>query len=146
MPNLLIFRSFGKFFGLAGLRLGFVIADAPLQDRFEDWLGPWSVSGPALSLAASLLAGDTLAIARRIAERSKALRSSLAEAGLSVAGGTDLFALVADRRAAAIHEQLCRHHILVRKFDYAADWLRFGLTADAGEDRRLALALDGLKS
>ena len=142
--NLLIFRSFGKFFGLAGLRLGFVIADPSLQDRFEDWLGPWAVSGPALWLAATVLAGDNAAIGPGIKARSEALRQVLAQAGLSVAGGTDLFALVADPRASAIYDELCRHHILVRKFDYAPDWLRFGLTADETQDRRLAAALSGL--
>lgn len=146
MPNLVIFRSFGKFFGLAGLRLGFVIADAAVQDRFEDWLGPWSVSGPALSLAATLLAGDTSPISRQIAARSVALRAILADAGLKVLGGTDLFALVTDPRAAILYEHLCNHHILVRKFDYAADWLRFGLTASDLDDRRLAAALSELKS
>lgn len=145
MVNLLVFRSFGKYFGLAGLRLGFLIADATLQDRFDDWLGPWAVSGPALALAGSLLAGDTAAIGERIAGRSAALRSVLASAGLTVTGGTDLFALVVDRRAGVIHDQLCRHHILVRKFDYAADWLRFGLPADSAADLRLAGALDGFK-
>ena len=45
-------------------------------------------------------------------------------------------------QAAALHEHLCCHHILVRKFDYAADWLRIGLTADAAEDQRLSAALD----
>ncbi len=142
--NLVIFRSFGKFFGLAGIRLGFVIADRSLQDRFEEWLGPWAVSGPALWLAAAVLANDTAEIGRRIAERHRALCTVLADAGLSVAGGTGLFALVAHRRAAAIHEHLCRHHILVRKFDYDPEWLRFGLTADTQQDRRLASALTGL--
>lgn len=145
LSNLLIFRSFGKFFGLAGLRLGFVIGAPDVQGRFEDWLGPWAVSGPALALAASFLAGDTAEIGRRIALRSASLRAVLAEAGLVVTGGTNLFALVADDRAAAIHEHLCRHHILVRKFDYAANWLRFGLTADRDADRRLASALGGWK-
>ncbi|MBO9098750.1 MULTISPECIES: threonine-phosphate decarboxylase CobD [unclassified Rhizobium] len=146
MDKLIIFRSFGKFFGLAGIRLGFVLANPFLQERFEDWLGPWAVSGPALSLAATVFAGDTAVIGRHLAERSAALRSVLGGAGLSVAGGTDLFSLVVDSRAGAIHEHLCRHHILVRKFDYAAEWLRFGLTADAAEDRRLASALTGLTS
>ncbi|MGO7259042.1 aminotransferase class I/II-fold pyridoxal phosphate-dependent enzyme, partial [Rhizobium brockwellii] len=50
LSNLIIFRSFGKFFGLAGLRLGFAIARGDILARFEDWLGPWAVSGPALSI------------------------------------------------------------------------------------------------
>ncbi|MBB5573566.1 MULTISPECIES: threonine-phosphate decarboxylase CobD [Rhizobium] len=142
MSNLIIFRSFGKFFGLAGLRLGFVIAQAPILERFEDWLGPWAVSGPALSLAASLMAGDTTTIRNRILDRRSALDAVLRQAKLQVAGGTGLFTLVADDRASDIYAHLCRHHILVRKFDYAPNWLRFGLAPDEAADRRLAGALE----
>jgi cobalamin biosynthesis protein CobC len=141
MPGLIVFRSFGKFFGLAGLRLGFVIAQRSILDQFEDWLGPWAVSGPALSIAASLLARDPIPLARRIRERRAGLDDVLGKAGLVVAGGTDLFALVADRRARDIYAHLADHRILVRKFDYADDWLRFGLAPDVLADQRLALAL-----
>lgn len=142
MPNLILFRSFGKFFGLAGLRLGFVIAEASILARFEDWLGPWAVSGPALSLAASLMAGDTTAIRNRILDRRAALDAVLRGAKVNIAGGTGLFALVADGRANDLYSHLCRHHILVRKFDYAPDWLRFGLAPDEEADRRLAGVLE----
>ncbi|MFT4180342.1 MAG: threonine-phosphate decarboxylase CobD [Rhizobium sp.] len=142
MPNLILFRSFGKFFGLAGLRLGFVIAADSILVRFEDWLGPWAVSGPALSLAASLMAGDTTAIRNRILDRRAALDVALQRAKLNVAGGTGLFALVADDQAKDLYSHLCRHHILVRKFDYAPDWLRFGLAPDEEADRRLAGVLE----
>lgn len=141
LSNLVIFRSFGKFFGLAGLRLGFAIAEGDILERFEEWLGPWSVSGPALSLADSLLRQDVSAIRRRINERSAGLHSVLTGAGLRIAGGTALFTLVADEKAGDIYTHLCRHHILVRKFDYAPDWLRFGLTPDPAADRRLGEAL-----
>jgi len=145
LPHLIIFRSFGKFFGLAGLRLGFVVAAPSLLDRFDEWLGPWAVSGPALSIAAGLLRDDTQAIRARIRARRDALGAVLAGAGLTVAGGTDLFALVADSRAAHIYDRLGSHHILVRKFDYAPDWLRFGLAPDETADRRLATALADLE-
>ncbi|MGO8096333.1 threonine-phosphate decarboxylase CobD [Rhizobium leguminosarum] len=141
LSNLIIFRSFGKFFGLAGLRLGFAIARDDILARFEDWLGPWAVSGPALSIAASLLRSDASPIRRRIDERSAGLHAVLKGAGLRMAGGTALFTLVADARAGDIYAHLCRHHILVRKFDYAPDWLRFGLTPDPAADRRLGEAL-----
>lgn len=141
--NLIVFRSFGKFFGLAGLRLGFVVAAPVILDRFEDWLGPWAVSGPALSLSASLLRSDVSAIRETIAERRAGLHSVLTGAGLTVIGGTALFTLVGDGRASDIYTQLCRHHILVRKFDYAPEWLRFGLAPDPAADRRLAAALQG---
>ncbi|RUM26772.1 threonine-phosphate decarboxylase [Rhizobium vallis] len=141
LSNLVIFRSFGKFFGLAGLRLGFVIARDDILACFEDWLGPWAVSGPAQSLAASLLRSDVSAIRSRIDERCAGLHGALAAAGLRTAGGTALFSLVADARAGDIYTHLCRHHILVRKFDYAPDWLRFGLAPDPAADRRLGEAL-----
>ncbi|EJC66810.1 L-threonine-O-3-phosphate decarboxylase [Rhizobium leguminosarum bv. viciae WSM1455] len=141
LSNLIIFRSFGKFFGLAGLRLGFAIARDDILARFEDWLGPWAVSGPALSIAASLLRSDASPIRGRIDERSAGLHAVLKGAGLRMAGGTALFTLVADARAGDIYAHLCRHHILVRKFDYAPDWLRFGLTPDPAADRRLNEAL-----
>ncbi|MCV9942330.1 MULTISPECIES: threonine-phosphate decarboxylase CobD [Rhizobium] len=141
LSNLIIFRSFGKFFGLAGLRLGFAIARDDILARFEDWLGPWAVSGPALSIAGSLLRSDVAPIRSRINERCAGLHAVLKGAGLRMAGGTALFTLVADARAGDIYTHLCRHHILVRKFDYAPEWLRFGLTPDVAADRRLSQAL-----
>ena len=139
--RLIVLRSFGKFFGLAGLRLGFAIADGAILEKFKEWLGPWAVSGPALSIAASLLSSDQTSIFHRIRERRRALGVVLASSGLKVAGGTDLFALVADHRASDIYTHLAMHHILVRKFDYAGDWLRFGLAPDEEADQRLARAL-----
>ncbi|MDK4736349.1 threonine-phosphate decarboxylase CobD [Rhizobium sp. CNPSo 3490] len=141
LSNLVIFRSFGKFFGLAGLRLGFVIARDDILKRFEEWLGPWAVSGPALSIAGSLLRSDVSSIRRLIDERSAGLRAVLGGVGLRIAGGTGLFALVDDARASDIYTHLCRHHILVRKFDYAPEWLRFGLAPDPAADRRLGEVL-----
>lgn len=141
LSNLIIFRSFGKFFGLAGLRLGFAIARSDILARFEDWLGPWAVSGPALSIASSLLRSDVSSIRSRIDERCGGLHAALTGAGLRMAGGTALFTLVDDARAGDIYTHLCRHHILVRKFDYAPEWLRFGLTPDPAADRRLGEAL-----
>lgn len=141
MDNLVVFRSFGKFFGLAGLRLGFVMAPRPILDQFANLLGPWAVSGPALSIAASLLRSDTEPMRRAIMERSDALQCRLERGGLRVVGGTALFSLVEDDAADALHAHLCAHHILVRKFDYAPLWLRFGVTADTTGDLRLANAL-----
>ncbi len=139
--GLIVFRSFGKFFGMAGVRLGFVVANAGLLARLESWLGPWAVSGPALSVAASLLEADPAPLRAAIAARKRGLLDVLAEAGLRVRGGASLFALVEDAAAGRLHEHLCRAHILVCKFDYEPTWLRFGLAPDAAGDRRLAEAL-----
>ncbi|MCA1493845.1 threonine-phosphate decarboxylase CobD [Sinorhizobium alkalisoli] len=141
--NLVVFRSFGKFFGLAGLRLGFVIATAPVLESLRERLGPWAVSGPALALSAKLMAADTGAVAKRIWERKAGLDAVLAGAGLKVIGGTGLFALVEHERAQALHEDLCGARILTRKFDYNPHWLRLGPAADEHGDLRLAEALKG---
>ncbi|MCZ8180530.1 MAG: threonine-phosphate decarboxylase CobD [Rhizobium sp.] len=141
--NVIVFRSFGKFFGLAGIRLGFVIAEEQLAAKFAEWLGPWAVSGPALVLAEQLMSSDTGPIRGDIHRRSEGLTAVLRQAGFTVRGGTQLFQLVEDEYAAALHHHLCRHHILTRKFDYRSDWLRFGLAPDAQGDRRL---LDALQS
>ena len=141
IAGLTLFRSFGKFFGLAGLRLGFVLGEAKDLAGFENWLGPWPVSGPALVIAEALMRGSTDLIRARILERHQALRQVLAQAGLAVAGEAGLFVLVEHPRAGDLHAHLCRHHILVRKFDYAPAWLRFGLAPDAAADQRLLGAL-----
>jgi len=139
--NLIVFRSFGKFFGMAGIRLGFVVTAPDRAERMQNWLGPWAVSGPALAVAAGLMRGDTRAIRERIAERHDGLRAVLDGAGLAVIGGTSLFSLIEYPQAAALYEHLCRRHILTRPFDYAPSWLRLGLAPDAAGDARLAEAL-----
>jgi cobalamin biosynthetic protein CobC len=139
--NLVVFRSFGKFFGLAGLRLGFVIATESVVSAFREGLGPWAVSGPALIVAARLMEGDTQAVQALISERKAGLDAVLRGAGLRIIGGTPLFSLVELDRASRLHEHLCRNHILTRKFDYAPSWLRIGLAPDEAGDTRLAQAL-----
>lgn len=139
--NLVVFRSFGKFFGLAGIRLGFVVTASGRASAMAEWLGPWAVSGPALSVAASLMSGDTRIIGERITERHAASRAVLDGARLTVIGGASLFSLVEHPQAGALYENLCTRHILTRPFDYAPTWLRFGLAPDAAGDERLADAL-----
>jgi cobalamin biosynthetic protein CobC len=134
-------RSFGKFFGLAGARLGFVFADPTTLAFIEAELGPWAVSGPALHLAAELMSQDARIVAEGIAARSAALSTALDAARLQRVGGTDLFQTVIHENAASLFEHLARSHILVRNFDYAGHWLRIGLAPDEEGDWRLAQAL-----
>ncbi|MGE6786477.1 threonine-phosphate decarboxylase CobD [Ensifer adhaerens] len=143
--NLIVFRSFGKFFGLAGLRLGFVVATEPVLQSLADWLGPWAVSGPALTISKTLMQGDTKAIAAGILKRRAGLDAAIDAAGLTRIGGTGLFVLVEHARAALLQERLCEAHILTRKFGYAPTWLRIGLAPDAAGDRRLADALSRME-
>lgn len=133
-----VLRSFGKFYGLAGLRLGFAITSAPIANELERALGPWAVSGPALAIGSVALADRTWADAMRVRLGNEATRLDgvLAEAGLALAGGTSLYRLVRHPRAAAIHADLAAERIWVRRFEWADDLLRFGLPPDAdGLDR-----------
>lgn len=141
--GLIVFRSFGKFFGLAGLRLGFVLASPSTAERFAQAFGPWAVSGPALAAAAALMRDEAgiSRLKRSIAERGGAMRAVLHRAKLTIRGETPLFFLVEHSRAGALRAALCNERILVRAFDYAPDWLRIGLSPDPAADRRFEDAL-----
>ena len=141
--GLIVLRSFGKYYGLAGLRMGFVFAEARVLDALRNIQGPWAVSGPALAVAGALMRDGSAraAIDEGIRERRRALDRVLIGAGLSIAGGTDLFVLVEQDRAQVLHQQLCRNRILTRKFEYAPHWLRFGLCPDPESEQRLARVL-----
>jgi cobalamin biosynthetic protein CobC len=142
-PNLVVLRSFGKFFGLAGVRLGFAIAAPDIARRLRAALGPWAVSGPALVIGAAALA-DAAWIARaraRLAADARRLDALLAAAGLDVAGGTSLFRLVRALAAPDLFDQLGRAGIFVRRFAGEVAWLRFGLPGRETEWERLAAAL-----
>ena len=141
--GIVVLRSFGKFFGLAGLRLGFAVADASTTALLSERLGPWAVSGPAISVAGAALADRPwrAAMRDRLAKEADRLDAVLAEAGLGVAGGTPLFRLVRAPDAEAVFERLGRAGIMVRRFAERPDVLRFGLPADAAARSRLAAAL-----
>jgi cobalamin biosynthetic protein CobC len=141
--NVIVLRSFGKFFGLAGLRLGFALAAPPLAARLGPALGPWAVSGPALAAGTRALA-DTVWIERtrrRLDKASARLDDILAGLALTVVGGTSLFRLVQTPAANALFQHLGQAGIWVRAFPDNADWLRFGLPANEREWRRLKTAL-----
>lgn len=142
MPGLIVLRSFGKFFGLAGLRLGFVLAAQALLDELETLLGPWAVSGPARSIARHLLAdsdGQRRQRERLLADGVR-LAALLRDCGLPPTGGSALFQFCCTRRAVPCMELLARRGILVRLFT-ELDSLRFGLPADEAGWQRLQQGL-----
>jgi cobalamin biosynthetic protein CobC len=114
--NIVVLRSFGKFFGLAGLRLGFALAAPSLAARIAAWLGPWAVSGPALAVGAAALADERWAKAmrERLAAEAGRFDRLLAAAALDIAGGTSLFRLVRTTAAADLFHHLGHAGILVR--------------------------------
>lgn len=147
LPGLIVLRSFGKFFGLAGLRLGFVLAAPTLLARLDEHLGPWTVSGPSRYLAQRLLADQQAQQRQREAllQAGERLAALLTGHGLPPSGGCALFQLVRRPAVAALHEQLARQAIFTRLFPQL-DALRFGLPADEAEWQRLDAALARYRS
>lgn len=144
MPaGMVVLRSFGKFFGLPGLRLGFAVAEPPLAQRLRDALGPWPVSAVAAETGARALAdaGWQARTRRALAAAAGRLDGVLAAAGLEVLGGTPLFRLCRHDRARRIHGALAGAGILVRRFDGDGTALRFGLPGPEEHWRRLERAL-----
>lgn len=140
---IVILRSFGKFYGLAGLRLGFAIAAPAIIELVRKALGPWPVSGPALAIGTAALRDAEWAndMRRRLALQAARLDEVLAGTGGTIVGGTSLFRLLRHPDAVAMQEHLARNHIWVRKFTYADDLLRFGLPGSEQGFDRLSAAL-----
>lgn len=159
-PGLLILRSLGKFFGLAGARVGFLLADPVLLDRVREALGPWPVSGPArfaarLALAdhawqaaaRQRLAGDSARLGELLAplnevdsaERRRA-EARPTQPSHAPPAGTALFRWLPHPQAAALAEEFARQGILVRHFDHLSA-LRFGLPGTAADWQRLSAAI-----
>lgn len=133
-PGVIMLKSFGKFWGLAGLRLGFAIGPADLIARLAEMLGPWPVSGPALELGARALNDPDWARETRVRLNEDAARldATLRRAGADIVGGTPLFRLVQVDDAGAWHDRLAAERILVRMFPWSDDLIRLGLPDGEG--------------
>jgi cobalamin biosynthetic protein CobC len=141
-PATIVLRSFGKTYGLAGVRLGFAIGEAAPMAALLAAMGPWAVAGPALAIGVQALA-DTEWLAEAGAARAAdaaRLDALLAPLG-RIVGGTTLFRLLATPQAPALFAHLGRHGLYVRRFQNEASWLRFGLPGDASAWERLEAAL-----
>jgi cobalamin biosynthetic protein CobC len=141
--RLLVLRSFGKFFGLAGLRLGFAIAAPAHAARLRAQLGPWPVSGPAIAIGTVALADTEWrdATRRALSETQQRLDQLLLNAGLEIVGGTPLYRLARTSRAGFVYERLGRAGLIVRRFTHFPTWLRFGLPGPQWAWDRLRTAL-----
>ncbi|WP_171125305.1 MULTISPECIES: threonine-phosphate decarboxylase [unclassified Ruegeria] len=128
-PGVIVLKSFGKFWGLAGLRLGFAIGDPNLIARLNDLTGPWAVSGPALRIGERALSDTAWADAtrQRLTEETIRLDTLLTRKGARLVGGTTLFRLYAVDKAADWQDRLAHAHIWSRIFPYSQTYLRLGL-------------------
>ncbi len=143
--GLVILRSFGKFFGLAGVRLGFALAPAPLAEALRQALGSWAVSGPAAALGVAALSDRRwqARTRRALSADTARLRALLETHGLQILGGTDLFVLAGHPSAGKLWETLARRGVLARRFADHPCWLRFGLPGRESDWQKLARALAG---
>ncbi|AVR87399.1 threonine-phosphate decarboxylase CobD [Thauera aromatica] len=142
VDGLVVLRSLGKFFGLAGARVGFVLAPAHLRRVLADTLGPWTLSGPARLVARQALADHAWQARTRTRLRAEGerLQSLLAATGFAPTHGPALFKWVPTPHAAALHAHLARRGILSRLFD-TPPAVRFGLPPDEHGWQRLEAAL-----
>lgn len=141
-PGLIILRSLGKFFGLAGLRVGFVLAEESVLNQLAQKLGPWPLSSPSRYLAIRAL-GDKAwqkHACHRLHQESLRLKELLKQHRLSPSGGCTLYQWVKHAKAEAIHDQLAHTGILTRLF-HAPSSLRFGMPGTEYDWIRLEAAL-----
>ncbi|MYJ95456.1 MAG: aminotransferase class I/II-fold pyridoxal phosphate-dependent enzyme, partial [Proteobacteria bacterium] len=141
--HLLVLRSIGKFYGLAGLRLGALIAPVEVRNRMQARMGVWSVSTPALAIGATAYSDRAwqTATRRRLAEARRRLDELLQERQCRVVGGTDLFRFAEVADARGLWQQLAHRGIYVRRFQWSTRHLRIGLPGNANEAHRLREAL-----
>lgn len=148
-PGVVVLKSFGKFWGLAGLRLGFAIARPETligpTGHLSDLLGPWAVSGPALIAGTAALndAAWAAATRARLAQDAARLDGLMTAQGARIVGGTTLFRLYQVEDALRWQTALARHRIWTRTFPYSGTWLRLGLPPARGW-ARLETALASL--
>lgn len=145
--GLIVLRSLGKFFGLAGARVGFVFAEPTLLTQLAELLGPWPISGPSRCVA-KLALHDTqwqLTTRKQLVTQGQRLQQLLGNNELTPSSGTSLFQWVKIASAAFIHEQLAKQGILTRRFEKPAS-LRFGLPATEQQWSRLEQALQSLEN
>jgi len=142
-PGLLVLRSFGKFYGLAGLRLGFAIGHAADIDKLAAMSGPWPVSGAAIAIGCRALRDGAWSEAtfERLARDCARLDEMARGQGWRLVGGASLFRLYETPDALAAQEKLARSQIWSRVFAHNPAWLRLGLPGSESEWTRLAEAL-----
>jgi cobalamin biosynthesis protein CobC len=141
--NAIVLRSFGKTYGLAGIRLGFSICRIDMADKLKTMLGPWAVSGPAIEVGRQALRDRSWLAAAQKARAADAHRldSILASVTEAAPKGTMLYRLVECRQAPRLFTHLGRNGIWVRRFAYDSSLLRFGVPGSEAAWTRLEEAI-----
>lgn len=135
--GLAVLRSFGKFYGLAGIRLGFAVAAPVHTQHLRHLVGPWAIPGPTLHIGLEALADEAWQtnMRQRLVQDAERLNALLSQASLPVVGGTSLFRYVEHEQAIDIHRALGEAGILVRRFAERPRFLRVGLPTESEWER-----------
>lgn len=128
LDGLIVLRSLGKFFGLAGLRVGFVLTKKNLLSQLSERLGPWSIAHASRYIARLALQDHKWQQQCRhsLKQQGYRLQQLLTKIGLTPDGNSTLFQWVKTDNAEYIHRMLAEQGILTRLFNAPAS-LRFGL-------------------
>ncbi|SFK72135.1 L-threonine O-3-phosphate decarboxylase [Pseudovibrio ascidiaceicola] len=143
---ILVLRSFGKFYGLAGLRLGFLVGPKAITTKLQNQLGSWAVSGPALDIGCAALSDMNWQDEMRAFLKTEMdiFRATFQERGISVIGHTNLYLLIDHPSAHQLHTALAKEKIWTRVFDYRKTWLRLGLPASQAARKRFTQTFESV--
>ena len=127
--NLVILRSVGKFYGLAGIRVGFAIGGKEIIAKLADDIGPWPISQPAIDIALTALSDHEWQIShsKRLYELSSKLVEILAGAGFTIVAQQPLFVTIQDESIYEFHDHLARHGFWTRIYQNYPSMMRLGL-------------------
>lgn len=142
--NVIVLKGLGKFWGLAGLRLGFAVAAPELIKKITDRIGPWAISGPAQFIGQAALTDNSWIFKTRSRLREDSLRldNLMIEYGNKPLGGTDLFRLYEVKNATKTQNTLAKKFIWTRIFPYSRNWLRLGIPGTEAQWAQLINALE----
>ena len=135
--NHIILKSFGKFWGLAGLRLSFAVGDPKLIENLRQAIGPWPVSGIALRIGTKALRDTAWAAetrARLFADAAR-LDGLIDPEGTRATGACPLFRTYNVENAKKMQNMLANFHIWSRVFSYNPNWIRLGMPTLSGWDK-----------
>jgi cobalamin biosynthetic protein CobC len=143
-PNVIILKGLGKFWGLAGLRLGFAIGAPELIRKLTDRIGPWAISGPAQFIGNAALRDQSWAkdTRKRLKADTARLDNLMAQHGAEIIGGTHLFRLYDTDNAVDFQHRLAKQFVWTRVFPYSSKWLRLGLPGTDAQWDHFSRALE----
>jgi len=147
MPEgLIVLRSLGKFFGLAGIRVGAVLAPENVREGMSRTIGPWAISSPARWVARQALIDRCWqqCMEKMLNNQGARLKALLEKCFGRPVASTALFAYLETQQAPNVAHLCAQAGILIRSFEQPSA-LRFGLPGNEAEWQRLEQVLSEIR-